>query len=318
MEETGPEIIICRLCFHFQAEKNGDYFTVTKCGHAYHNACLQEYLTRGKLTCPTCSRNIYPKKLTKLYGVDPNPYPSSSRDPSYSNACNSNAYDYSFKIVLLGASGVGKSCLLRRFYDNTFSTCITYTGGADLVRKTVQMGDETIQLIIWDTIGQEKFKSVISTCVREAQGVIFVYDIRKPETLKGIRYWWQFANDFAPKDAVKMLLGNQVDLADDRLVPEKDGEAMAKKLGIPFLETSAKDARNVEAAFRILTGKILENEWIMAAVKDKMRDSSVKLENKFSSEDEEDEDGGCIGRLRKAWDEIWKSLRSVPHLISEL
>jgi Ras-related protein Rab-1A len=259
--------------------------------------------------------------LTKLYGVDPNPYPCSSRDPSFS-AYSSNNYDYSFKIVLLGASGVGKSCILRRFYDNTFSESINVTGGADLVRKTVQMGDETIQLIIWDTIGQEKFKAVISTCVREAQGIIFVYDIRRKDTLKGINYWWQFALDYAPKEAVKILVGNQVDLADERVVQEWEGEAMAKKLGIPYLETSAKDARNVEGAFRILTAQILENEWVMTAVKDKMKDNSIRLDKCRVSDDEDDEMdgpfGGCIGRMRKGWDEFMKALRSVPHFISEL
>lgn len=76
----------------------------------------------------------------------------------------------------------------------------------------------------WDTLGQDRFKSVISTCVREAHGIIFVYDVTKIDTLKAIEFWWQFANDYAPCNAVKILVGNQTDLSGERVISTEEGE----------------------------------------------------------------------------------------------
>jgi GTPase SAR1 family protein len=76
----------------------------------------------------------------------------------------------------------------------------------------------------WDTIGQDKFKAVISTCVRDAQGIIFVYDVGKRESFKGIEFWWEFAQSYAPKDTVRILVGNKIDLEADRVVSEAEGE----------------------------------------------------------------------------------------------
>jgi len=266
-----PENIICRLCFYFEAEKSGDYFVVAKCGHIYHFSCIRDYLDRGRFVCPTCNRSMHLKKLTKLYGVDPFPQPLTC---STSSAAS---HIYSFKLALLGSSGAGKSCLLRRFYDNSFDTRISYTGGTDLVRKTIHMGDGIVQLIIWDTIGQDKFKSVISTCVRDAQGIIFVFDVGKKESFEAIEWWWEFAETYGPKNTVKILVGNKTDLEKERIIKSSDGEELALRLNIPYFETSAKADHNVEEVFRTMTGTILQNDWILSALQQRMSESTVKL-----------------------------------------
>ncbi|CAG7702452.1 unnamed protein product [Allacma fusca] len=277
--------IVCPLCIHFHPEVAGDHFVVAPCGHFYHNECIQKYLIRGKQRCPTCDSSMLTRKLTKLYGIDPNrklsfsnppivtPTPAITKQPSHKET-----QSYIFKIALLGSSGVGKSCLLKRFAEDTFVPNINATRGVDLVRKNVQMGDVTVQLIIWDTIGQEIFNSITSTCVRDVQGILFVYDVSKVQTLKDLQYWINFAEDYGPKDTVKVLVGNQIDLKENRKISFQEGKAVADKNNFPFFETSAKLSDNVEATFRALTAKILENEWIMSAVQNRMSDvSTIRL-----------------------------------------
>merc|ERR1719369_136578 len=97
--------------------------------------------------------------------------------------------DYSFKILLVGDSGVGKSCLLLRYTDDTYSESYTSTIGLDFMMKTVEVDGKTCKLQIWDTAGQERFKTTTASFYRGAHGIIIVYDVTNNETFENIRQW---------------------------------------------------------------------------------------------------------------------------------
>lgn len=158
-------------------------------------------------------------------------------------------YDHLFKLVLIGDSGVGKSCLLLRFADDAFTESFISTIGVDFRFRTVKIGDKTVKLQIWDTAGQERFRTITSAYYRGADGIIMVYDVTHRESFDHVREWLREVEKYAAPETAKLLIGNKSDRS-DRAVSEGEGAALAKELGgMPFLETSARTSDNVEAAF---------------------------------------------------------------------
>lgn len=169
-------------------------------------------------------------------------------------------YDYLFKLLLIGDSGVGKSCLLLRFADDSYQDSYISTIGVDFKIRTVEQDGKTIKLQIWDTAGQERFRTITSSYYRGAHGIIIVYDITDQGSFNNVKQWLSEINRYASGNVNKLLVGNKCDLAANRAVPYEIAKAFADEMGIPFLETSAKDATNVEQAFMIMA----------AAIKDRM------------------------------------------------
>ncbi|KAJ3215920.1 Ras- protein Rab-1A [Clydaea vesicula] len=151
-------------------------------------------------------------------------------------------YDYLFKLLLIGDSGVGKSCLLLRFADDTYTESYISTIGVDFVSKTVK-------LQIWDTAGQERFRTITSSYYRGAHGIIVVYDVTDQETFNNVKQWLQEIDRYANEGVNKLLVGNKSDLVNKKVVEYNAAKEFADSLTIPFLETSAKNATNVEQAF---------------------------------------------------------------------
>lgn len=157
-------------------------------------------------------------------------------------------YDFLFKLVLIGDSGVGKSCLLLRFADDAFTESYISTIGVDFRFRTLNVAGKTVKLQIWDTAGQERFRTITSAYYRGADGIIMVYDVTKKDSFDHVKDWLAEVNRYAADSTCKLLIGNKCDRSDVRVPPE-DGEKLAKELGMPFLQTSARTAENVEAAF---------------------------------------------------------------------
>ncbi|MES1909525.1 MAG: Ras-related protein RABD2c, variant 3 [Cercozoa sp. M6MM] len=158
-------------------------------------------------------------------------------------------YDFLFKLVLIGDSGVGKSCLLLRFADDNFTDSYISTIGVDFRFRTVTIDGKSVKLQIWDTAGQERFKTITSAYYRGAHGIIMVYDTTNLESFHHVEEWLGEVNRHASENTLKLLVGNKADLTNERAVTTEDAKAFAERLSIPFLETSAKDATNVEQAF---------------------------------------------------------------------
>ncbi|CAM8913657.1 unnamed protein product [Rhodiola kirilowii] len=168
-------------------------------------------------------------------------------------------YDLSFKILLIGDSGVGKSSLLVSFISNNADQ-ISPTIGVDFKIKQLTVGDKRLKLTIWDTAGQERFRTLTSSYYRGAQGIILVYDVTRRETFTNLSDVWAKEVELysTNQDCVKMLVGNKVDIDAERAVSRDEGIALAKELGCLFLECSARTRENVEQCFQELALKIME------------------------------------------------------------
>mmetsp|Transcript_8550 Transcript_8550/g.17130 ORF Transcript_8550/g.17130 Transcript_8550/m.17130 type:complete len:205 (+) Transcript_8550:1438-2052(+) len=168
-------------------------------------------------------------------------------------------YDYLFKLLLIGDSGVGKSCLLLRFADDTYTESYISTIGVDFKIRTIDLDGKTIKLQIWDTAGQERFRTITSSYYRGAHGIIVVYDVTDAESFNNVKQWLHEIDRYACENVNKLLVGNKIDLvAPDkkRVVTTEQGSEFAKSLRVEFLETSAKTAVNVETAFMTMAGQI--------------------------------------------------------------
>ncbi|CAH8336835.1 unnamed protein product [Eruca vesicaria subsp. sativa] len=192
-------------------------------------------------------------------------------------------YDYLFKLLLIGDSGVGKSCLLLRFADDSYVESYISTIGVDFKIRTVEQDGKTIKLQIWDTAGQERFRTITSSYYRGAHGIIIVYDVTDEESFNNVKQWLSEIDRYASDTVNKLLVGNKCDLTENRAVPYETAKvrtyglslpsfvfihlidflmyskAFADEIGIPFMETSAKDATNVEQAFMAMSASIKES-----------------------------------------------------------
>ena len=162
-------------------------------------------------------------------------------------------YDYLFKIVLIGDSSVGKSCILLRFADDTFNESFISTIGVDFKIKTIHLDDKIIKLQIWDTAGQDRFRAITSSYYRGSHGIIILYDITDAETFTNIETWLTDINKYSLGNVSKILVGNKCDLTDKREVEYNRGKSFADELGIHFIETSAKNNINVHELFSTIS-----------------------------------------------------------------
>ncbi|XP_065418853.1 ras-related protein Rab-37 isoform X1 [Chrysemys picta bellii] len=170
---------------------------------------------------------------------------SPSRSPTLRQS-----YDLACKVMLLGDSGVGKTCFLLQFKDGAFlSGNFIATVGIDFRNKVVAVDGVKVKLQIWDTAGQERFRSVTHAYYRDAQALLLFYDITSKMSFDNIRAWLIEIHEYAQKDVVIMLLGNKADVSSERVIRMEDGESLAREYGVPFMETSAKTGMNVELAF---------------------------------------------------------------------
>ncbi|GIL64998.1 hypothetical protein Vafri_18833 [Volvox africanus] len=170
------------------------------------------------------------------------------------------SHDYTFKVLLVGDSGVGKSCILTRFTSGIFEEGTTSTIGVDFKVKYVTTGGKRCKLTIWDTAGQERFRTLTSSYYRGAQGIIFVYDVTRRETFESLDANWMREFDIysTVEGAIKMVVANKVDLSSQRQVSSEEGHDFSRRHGCLFVETSARANLAVGQAFEELLLKILD------------------------------------------------------------
>jgi len=165
-------------------------------------------------------------------------------------------YDYLFKVVLIGDSGVGKSNLLSRFTRNEFNLESKSTIGVEFATRSISVDNKTDKAQIWDTAGQERYRAITSAYYRGAVGALLVYDIAKHATYVNVTRWLKELRDHADSNIVIMLVGNKSDLKHLRAVPTEEAKAFSTENGLSFIETSALDASNVESAFQTILSDI--------------------------------------------------------------
>ena len=165
-------------------------------------------------------------------------------------------HDYFFKILLIGDSGVGKSCLLLRFADDSWTDSHISTIGVDFKIKTLNCDGKVIKLQIWDTAGQERFRTITSSYYRGAQGIILVFDCTDMESFNNVKQWLGEIDRYACENVNKLLVGNKTDLVEGRVVDTNVATEFAESMDIPYIETSAKNATGVEDAFMMMARAI--------------------------------------------------------------
>ena len=169
-----------------------------------------------------------------------------------------NDFDYRFKIMILGESMVGKTSIINRYVNDKFGERYLCTIGIDFQEKIIVKNDKEIKLQIWDTAGQERYRNVTKSYFQSSNGFILAYDISNKESFNQIKYWLDQIKTTSEESTKYILVGTKCDL-DEREVPEEKGINLAQKLGIKFLETSAKLNININETFETLIDEILLN-----------------------------------------------------------
>jgi len=197
--------------------------------------------------------------------------PNASRQSvaASSIATNSGKYDYLMKLIMIGDSCVGKSCLLIRFSEDTFTTSFISTVGIDFKVRTIQIDDKIIKLQVYDTAGQDRFRTITAAYYRGSHGVLLVYDVTDERSFSNIRTWIAAMPEHTSA-ASKLIVGNKCDLDDKRAVPMHKGQVLAQEYGFDFVETSAKTNINVDLAFTM----------IVKEIKTKMESNKMPVESK--------------------------------------
>lgn len=167
-------------------------------------------------------------------------------------------YNYLFKYIIVGDAGVGKSCLLLQFTDKRFRAEHDMTIGVEFGHRVIDIEDQRIKLQIWDTAGQEAFRSITRAYYRGATGALLVYDISRRSSFEHLAQWLLDARQNAQPNMVIILIGNKSDL-ERREVTYDEGAWFARQNGLFFLEASAKTGQNVDAAFLDTARQIYEN-----------------------------------------------------------
>jgi Ras-related protein Rab-2A len=177
--------------------------------------------------------------------------------------------DYIFRFIIIGNSNVGKSCIVSRFALNEFSKLHDITIGVDFATAPININGKKIKLNIWDTAGQETFKSITRSYYRNATAIILTYDITNIHSFYDIERWLKDAKTYSSSHPTIILIGNKCDLDFKRAVPIEKAQKYANDNNILFLESSAKENINIKEIFSILTSNVLK----------KIDDNEIDLKN---------------------------------------
>ncbi|KAL9653818.1 hypothetical protein ABK040_012879 [Willaertia magna] len=169
-------------------------------------------------------------------------------------------YDVICKLLVVGDSSVGKSCMLLRYSDDRFLENHMATIGVDFKLKKETVGNYKAKIQIWDTAGQERFRSITAGYYKGAHGVLIVYDTTNRESFDHVKSWFDEVKQNTQEGVCVILCGNKADVEKERQVSTVEGEKLASQLGITFFETSAKTSDNIHIAFRKLIESCIKRQ----------------------------------------------------------
>ncbi|CAO3594581.1 unnamed protein product [Absidia cylindrospora] len=209
------------------------------------------------------------------------------------STAKSASYDYLIKLLLIGDSGVGKSCLLLRFSDDSFTPSFITTIGIDFKIRTIELDGKRIKLQIWDTAGQERFRTITTAYYRGAMGILLVYDVTDERSFANVRNWFSNIEQHANEGVNKILIGNKCDMEEKRVVTKEQGEALASELDIQFMETSAKANIGVEEAFFDLARDIKKRLIDTQQTQQTRQREAIHLDNNTTANNNKTTGGCC-------------------------
>eukprot|EP00163_Fabomonas_tropica_P022416 TRINITY_DN3908_c1_g1_i2.p1 TRINITY_DN3908_c1_g1~~TRINITY_DN3908_c1_g1_i2.p1 ORF type:complete len:209 (-),score=33.60 TRINITY_DN3908_c1_g1_i2:213-839(-) len=204
-------------------------------------------------------------------------------------------HDYVVKVIVNGDGSVGKSSLLLRYLKGEFHESTTMTIGVDTGTKVLEFGDLSVKAQIWDTAGQERYRGITSTYYRGAAGAIVVYDVTSKESFDNCKTWISEIRKHSVEDIVIGLVGNKVDLEDQRVVSTEEGEKYAEDNNLTFVETSAATGANVSEAFEYTVKEAVSvmSKRPTDELETKKQEQTVKLDNRNTESGASKKKGGC-------------------------
>jgi len=162
--------------------------------------------------------------------------------------------------LLIGDTSVGKSSLIHRYADGEFLEDFVGTAGVDHKEKNIEHLSKGVKMRIWDSAGQERFRETTKSYFRRSVGIILVYDVTNARSFENIDYWLQQIEEHSEEGTEIVLLGNKIDLINEITVDQSEAVQLAEKHNITYFGTSAKEATNLDEAFKKLLTSIIEND----------------------------------------------------------
>ena len=202
-----------------------------------------------------------------------------------------------YKIIFLGDQGVGKSSILNRFSQDKFEQDYQATIGLDFHSKNATINGVNVRLLLYDTAGQEKFKSLIPMYIRDANIIIVVYDVTVKDSFTHTNHWVNETKDLKREDAIFVLVGNKIDLNDKRQVSIKEGENFANEKEFIFFEVSAKTGEGVQELFNNYIFPEMTKKFKI--VGDEKKKKKKKKKKKIEKKKKKKKKGGCCGGKKK-------------------
>ena len=197
-----------------------------------------------------------------------------------------------YKLLLLGDSSVGKSCLLLRYCDEKFQDLHLATIGLDFrLKKIFLENDKKVKVQIWDTAGQERYRSITNAYYKGAKGCLLVYDITNKSSFESLDRWLDELKNNGDDDVSIMLVGNKNDLDSDRAISLEEGKKFAEFRKMAFIETSALNGDNIEKAFSELISDVYKSQNFSSNKKDniKLNEKTINIEHVEQKDEEKEE-----------------------------
>ncbi|KAE8613238.1 hypothetical protein XENTR_v10007636 [Xenopus tropicalis] len=175
-----------------------------------------------------------------------------------SNSLEDDPFDFLFKIILIGDSNVGKTCVVHRFQSGVFAHNQQNTIGVDFTVRNMNINGKKVKVQVWDTAGQERFRTITQSYYRSAHGAIIAYDITRRQSFESVPHWIYEAEKYGAANLMMMLIGNKSDLAEKRQILFEEACTLAEKHGLlAVLETSAKESHNVDEVFLLMAKELI-------------------------------------------------------------
>ena len=204
-------------------------------------------------------------------------------------------YEYLYKIVIIGDSGVGKTNILTRFTSNTFHAQSKPTIGVELGTKSIKFNNNIIKAQIWDTAGQERYRAITGSYYKGSLGAMIVFDITKINSFNNVEKWLKELNQECKENVFILLVGNKTDLNSMRTVKKEDASNFAQKNNLGYIETSALECRNIEEAFNLIIAKIYDSKSSSISSRDASPNEKIKKGINIEEKVADKKAKGCCG-----------------------
>ena len=199
-----------------------------------------------------------------------------------------NNEEIQMKFLLIGEQAVGKSSLINQYIEGKFEENLLCAAGLDLKKKIIKINDKSVKLMIYDSAGHERFRTLSKNQINSSKGILIVYDVTEKESFEALNFWMKSFKENANKDAICLIIGNKIDLKEKRIIDYNEGKNFAEKYGVKFIETSAKSAEGVNEAFYSVAKEIYDNEKNLTM-------NDVLIENKYDRKKKDNkEKKSCI------------------------